>query len=263
MEQQSLLPWTTSIFAESTIQSLCIIKIVSDTSRVDEEPGSFDYVAASEQEKLMSTISSSSLFGFTIGASGMLIKCIADIRRLVYEFKTGISIQYIDDAAHELLLRLDRCREISAKRPLSESDSNNFKNSKMALYHLNAFIAATYIYLYQALFDVPPSHVRRYVEEVFHNIQAFFALGNGNFSLWPAFIAAAASCEPDDVAAAKEWLRSASNFGIGNRVKVQAAIEEIWRLREVISGQTNQDLGSIIVDWRDVMQKLGLDIPLV
>ena len=193
----------------------------------------------------------------------MLMTCIADIRRLAYELKTGISSQSVDNAAHNLLVRLEHCREMAANNAQFEPDSENSKNSKMALYHLHSFIAATYIYLYETLFHLPPSHVRQYVAEVFHNIQAFFGLGNGNFSLWPAFIAATAAYLPADVEAAKSWLRSASQVGIGNRIKVQAVIEEVWRLRQITSVESALDLGSIIVDWRDVMHKLDLDILLV
>ena len=263
MGQQDLLPWATSIFAESSTQSLCLIKIISDTSSVDEEPLTFDCAVAFDQKRLLSSISSSSLFGFTIGATGMLMTCIADIRRLAYELKTGVSSQSIDNTAHSLLVRLEHCREIAANNAPSESDAENSKNRKMGLYHLHAFIAATYIYLYEILFDLPPSRVRQYVAEVFHNIQAFFGLGNGNFSLWPAFIAATAAYLPADVEAAKSWLRSASQVGIGNRIKVQAVIEEVWRLRQITSAKSGLDPGSTIVDWRDVMYKLDLDILLV
>lgn len=189
--------------------------------------------------------------------------CIADIRRLAYEVKSGILIQSLDDGAHDLLVRLEQCREASANSPGPQADSERSKNNTMALYHLNAFIAATYIYLYQTLFSSPPGHVQQYVAEVFHNIQAFFALGDGNFSLWPAFIAATAAFEPDDVKAAKIWMKSASQVGIGNRIQVMAVIEEVWHLREIAAVGTGENLGSIIVDWRDVMQKLDCDILLV
>jgi hypothetical protein len=263
IDQQDLLPWATSVFAESSTQSLCLIKIISDTSSLNDEWGSFEYDAVLDQEKLVASISSSSLFGFTIGATGTLMNCIADIRRLAYELQTGISDQSIDDGAHDILVRLDQCHESLINNVFSESDSEASKNGKMALYHLNAFIAATYIYLYETLFDLPPNQVKEYVARVFYNIQAFFALGDGNFSLWPAFIAATAAYDPADMKAAKTWLRSASQVGIGNRVKVRAVIEEVWRVRETSSVDTGQGVGHIKVDWRDVMRKLDLDILLV
>jgi hypothetical protein len=67
------------------------------------------------------------------------------------------------------------------------------------MYRAKAFVTATYIYFCRALFNHHPKIVRLYVEEVFHNIGAFYAAGNINFLPWPAFIAAEEAYEEEDL----------------------------------------------------------------
>lgn len=242
---------------------MCLIRIIDDTSRIDEEPTTLCHASMLEQARLLSSISGSSLFGFTIGANNLLISCIADINRLRHEKQLGLETLCIKNAYHDLLMRLDQCRQTSIDAASNQSNCYNSKKNSISVYHSNAFIAATYIYLNQALLDGPPSYTAKYIEEVFYNIRAFFSLGNGNLSLWPAFIASTAAYEPADIEAAREWLKMASGVGIGNRIEIQTVIEEVWRLREVKSIQTGEDAGSIAIDWRYVIRDLGFDIPLI
>jgi hypothetical protein len=169
LEEQQSQSWNDSALAESSIQSLCVIRIINETSRpADDSKISVD----SAQDMLLSSVSRGESFGFTIGDVGSLMTCIADIRNLSLQLRFGTSLS-VDDATSDLLTRLGQCR----KTAISDGTSTGSETSKykmMARDHLNAFIAATYIYLYQTLFDLPPSYVRSYVVEVFHNIQAFF-----------------------------------------------------------------------------------------
>lgn len=255
LEQQQTQPWNESTFAESTTQSLCLIRIISQTSISDHDSTArFE----SAQDILLSTVSKGDSFGFTIGAVKTLMTCIADIRKLSQQLRFDSSLS-IDDGANDIFARLNQCRRMT----IDDGTPETSKHRMMARYHLNAFIAATHIYLYQTLFSQPPSYVRPYVIEVFHNIQAFFAIDDGNFSLWPAFIGAVSAYESSDIAAAKVWLERASKVGMGNRLKVKKLIEEVWRLRTARLHETGQELGSINVDWREVMVSMGLDILLV
>lgn len=133
----------------------------------------------------------------------------------------------------------------------------------MEYYHVNAFISATYVYLYRSIYNLSPCDVRLFVCEVFENIHTFFAHGDGNLTLWPGFIAAVESYEESDLRAAKAWLDVAASVGMGNRLRIRTIVEEVWRMRDAASRETRKDKGSITIDWRDVMQKLGLDILLV
>lgn len=150
-----------------------------------------------------------------------------------------------------------------SRAELATATTDNSKHSTIAFYHLIAFICATYIYLHRTIFNVTPEEVRETVAEVFHYVQAFFALGDGNFTLWPVFIAFVEAYQEDHLAAAMSWLENSSKVGMGNRVKVKAVIDEVWRTRQSTAITTGQDPGSVIVDWRDVMTELNVDIVLV
>ena len=264
-EQQARQPWATSTFADCSTQSLCVIKIVADTSM---KLGTLDLDDSDEkaQDTVINSIPASSSFGFTIGAKGLLMPCISDIRRLASRVKPGIITDSIRDSANDILRRLDECRAVALSESRAElvaPPTESSRHSTMAFYHLMAFICATYIYLHRTIFNVTPEGIKETVAEVFHYVQAYFALNDGNFTLWPVFIASVEAYQEEDLAAAMSWLENASKVGMGNRVKIQAVIKEVWRTRQNIAISSGQDLGSTIVDWRDVMTKLDADIVLV
>ena len=102
-----------------------------------------------------------------------------------------------------------------------------------------------------------------YVSLAFQNISAFCAESSGNFSLWPAFIAAVEAYTPEDIQSARQWLEQSINFGLGNRLPVKRIIEEVWRRRDDAHFERAMDKGLVAVDWRDVVRDLGIDILLV
>jgi len=191
--------------------------------------------------------------------------CIDDIRRLYRDIKFDRLQDPIDVVVADLLLRLDQCHAMAMQelQTTTHATSPEPEHNKMAFHHLSAFISATYIYFYRTIFNKPPKDVQQYVREVFHHATAFFAIGEGNLSLWPAFIAAVEAYEECDIVSAKRWLDNASKMGMGNRIKVKIVVEEVWRLRESIAIDIREDIGDVIVDWRDVMANLGMDIVLV
>lgn len=269
-EQPNPTPWKGSEFAWASTQSLCLIKILSDTS---QKPEIETYI---KQDGVLDTLDETHLaavkvrddFGFTVGAPRAVLNCIADITNLVHEVKTVLATQSINDRVDAIFSRLRDCREMN-KKTLSRSpaigeDFASFQErSKMEYYHVNAFISATYVYLYRSIYNLSPCDVRPFVFEVFDNIHAFFAHGDGNLTLWPGFIAAVESYEESDLRAAKVWLDAAASVGMGNRIRIRTIVEDIWRTRDAASREKRKDKGSIIIDWRDVMQNLGLDILLV
>jgi hypothetical protein len=95
------------------------------------------------------------------------------------------------------------------------------------------------------------------------NVLAFYTQDQGNFSLWPAFIAAVEAYADEDLIAAKTWLERATQFGLGNRLYVKRVVEEVWHRRKMLSRESGIEPGLIIVDWRQVMVEFSIDILLV
>lgn len=268
-DQESEQPWNFSEFAWATTQSLCLINIINETSIKNNQTimPERNQGLRLTHTNMTSFISSATSFGFTIGATQQLMTCIMDIRQLAYDVVAETNVDIVDTAVTDLFKKLELCR--TTQIPGLVSDEAKYlgpsNGEKAAWYHLNAFIAATNIYLHRTVFDLPPGSeiIRRHVGEVFENIEKFMTVSSGNFSLWPAFIAAVEAHEDTHKTAAKEWLKFSTSVGMGNRFKAKAIVEEVWRLREDSSTRTGVDAGNISVDWRDVLVDLDMDILLV
>lgn len=195
-----------------------------------------------------------------VGVTGLLMTCISDIKCLSAQSKHDGSMS-IQSTANDLFARLEHCEKLTLQNmELVEDDLSRFsKHEMMSFYHLKAFIAATYIYLYQTLYNLPPNKLSSYVNDVFYNVQAFKALDEGNCSLWPAFIAAVAACEDEDIESARAWLDRASKTEMGDRIHVKSLVEEVWRVRETAALEKGLEPGSINVDLSKVIDTLKLD----
>lgn len=201
----------------------------------------------------MSSIVSTSEFGFTIGAPKPILDCIARITDYHRHSDDENRGHETDEFLASQLTILNQVRHA-----YSQKGGNLAMTSQS-----NAFIQATYVYLYRTLLDVPPAAVQSHVSRTFSHVSAFFSSSDGNFSIWPAFIAAVEAVTEENLARAKEWLDSSTSFGIGSRESIRLVVEEVWRRREDIACVSGLELGQIAVSWRDVMQELDCDILLV
>ncbi|KAH7156572.1 fungal-specific transcription factor domain-containing protein [Dactylonectria macrodidyma] len=268
-------PWRSNDLACISLQSLNIIKIIGDTShveRVEEISEALDDPNAAISTTVAPIVSISE-FGFTIGAPRNVLECIERIT----EFRNKPKFEYpegeVDHLLQDLLSRLDMSShekdssgtfEDKSTRESASAKSTAGQQAPLAAQdQVDAFVNATYIYMYRSLLNVPPKTVRPFVQRTFSHVSAFFAISGGNFSIWPAFIAAIEAYTEEDLAAAKEWLSRATSFGIGSRNSIALVVEEIWRQREEISRASGMEVGLIIIDWRGVMQELNCDLLLV
>ena len=232
--------------------------MVQETSQLEkpEVVQSYD-VNQTHGRTIFTRLSSLAAFGFTIGASNSLVKCISEINRLkdvCWNSPIGL-----DRAASDLLTKLHDSEGLGIVKNWQALSTHD----QIVQCHLRAFRSAAIIHFYRVLFDSPPCSVQRHVYDVFRTIQIFYRLGGGNLSLWPAFIAAVEAYEDAEVEMAKSWLATSIHTGIGNRYQAKVVVEQVWQKREEISREASQDKGSIPVDWRDIMHNLDLDVPLI
>lgn len=215
---------------------------------------------------------STSDFGFTIGAPRNVLQCIA----LITEFRNKAqseSESEVDALLQTLLSRLEIHSNQDDSRRIFDTElvpdctpdqpPSNEQSPPEASDQTEAFVNATYIYMYRSLLNVPPKTVRPYVKRTFSHVSAYFAISNGNFSIWPAFIAAVEAYSEEDLVAAREWLDRATSFGIGSRNSMRLVVEEVWSRREAICKASGMELGLIAIDWRSVMQEVNCDLLLV
>lgn len=283
-EKQTQKPWENSDFACASSQSLYIINIICKTCDLFDETQVIDLdgleslnVLDESQIESYGAVSSIKFtydFGFTIGATKDVLECISSINKMNRLSIRDAPIETLDRTYQDLLSQLELCgAQLAASSPQKcldstsvDEDSTINKNACMsdaARFQLGAFISATYIYFYRTVFDLPPRKLMGYVRETFENVQLFISHDCGNFSLWPAFIAAVEAFTDEDIASAELWLATATSFGLGSRILVKQVIEEVWKRREVVSAQTGMDKGLISIDWRQVMKELDIDILLI
>lgn len=246
-----------------SIQSLNIIRIVAETTDwkhkatfATEDPKLDTPGTNTNTRGLISSVLDLPEFGFTIGAPGKLLGIIARITEWRRDTETGSLETDVSDVMEDILSRLNVIRAGAHANPSSDRSSEVTLQAK-------AFLAATYIYLYRTLLDVPPKSVRKYAVETLECVSAFFSNSSGNFSIWPAFIAAAEAYTEEDMAAVRSWLGCATAFGIGSRAAVKRVLEEVWARREHVSKISGMDPEMVIIDWRAVMHELDCNILLV
>jgi hypothetical protein len=191
-------------------------------------------------------------FETSIGVTKSLMSCISDIKHVAYVLRMGDNAKVMEEAVSDLYRRLTAI----------EYDNESTEPSQLK-YHSMASKAATLIYLHRSLFDLPPNSLQVYVHQVFSNLAAFQREGGGVLAVWPAFIAAVEVYTEEDMLLATQWLDAATGVGMGNRTKIESVVEAVWEIRDTTMIETGIKKGSIVVDWRDVMKDLDIDILLV
>ncbi|KAF2495412.1 hypothetical protein BU16DRAFT_561691 [Lophium mytilinum] len=196
----------------------------------------------------------------TIGAPKVVLECISRVNRYMRTARqTENNVERNKLLSKSLFLLSVYSEHEDAIQNMSFDENNDFSTPEMLgkRSQSNAFLCATHIYIYRSLLDVPPQTVRTYVAETFSHVSAFFAENTGNFSIWPAFIAAVEAYTLEDQASARCWLDRATVFGLGNRALIRRVVEEVWRQRATLSEASGLEHGKLAVDWRPVMQELN------
>ncbi|KAF5014050.1 hypothetical protein F66182_15103 [Fusarium sp. NRRL 66182] len=241
-------------------------------SLLDERVFGISDNLSDDERSFVSRVSSTPEFGFTIGSTKSVLQCISSITIAGRKMKTEHSQQAADVLRGGLLSTimscLEKCKEEITYNNFQDSEIGSFddhtdQSQILANHQKQAFISATYIYLYRVLFDLPPHSVRQYVSEVLLRISAFHSASHGNLSIWPAFIAAVEAYTPEDMALARGWLRRTTMFGIGSRLYVRILVEEVWKRRDETATKLGIDKGLIPIDWRVIMKELDMDILLI
>ncbi|KAI1614771.1 fungal-specific transcription factor domain-containing protein [Exophiala viscosa] len=280
LEHRATEPWLDSDFACISTQSLNIIRIVAQTARLDAGGLGQDAIrcpgsgcGSTKDSTLVSSIASTLDFGFTIGATKDIMECISRITATARDIQVNGHLPSMDDEISSILEQLKTCegnlKSLSLYPGndailLTPNGLESISTPRDVPYHqLRAFILATYVYFYRVIFDLPPCSLTAYVSSTFEHVANFSGKHAGNFSLWPAFIAATEAYTDNDMRLARDWLQHALSFGMGSRAHVQTVLEELWHRRERIAQNLGVDKGSVSVDWRQVMRDLQVDVLLV
>lgn len=245
-------PWVTSTDAWIISQSLALSCEIGNTGSV---------VSAGRSQLtdvVLRSVSQLNKFGYTIGANSDVMESISDINRLEEAHLHGALPNEIDTQAGEILRKLKS--SLSLRQVTQVNPDRRLHLSNL---HQRIFCNATIVHLHRTIFNVAPSTVQEYVSRVLRDTAEFINLQGGSISLWPVFVAAVEACTNDNRGMAEAWLKFSCELGINNRHSARKIVLEVWDQREKISATTGLPLEAVIVDWRQVQSRLGIDILLL
>lgn len=250
------LQWLSSEFSCTSLQSLRIINIIGATSKTACcESSSGEHHAGNDFADAQSTDE----FGFTIGASQTILECIADITETRSSRELKENPDRRDAELERFLSQLNAERK---KNMFCDGDEPSERKIDVSSQH-NAFVEALYIYMYRTLLDATPKQIRPYVSRTLDSVIEFYNVSEGNFSIWPAFIAAIEAYTSEDLARAQRWLNQICRFGMGSRKAVKQVVEEVWRRRSALCERSGIEMGMVTIDWTQVITDLNCDVLIV
>jgi hypothetical protein len=262
-------PWLLSRDAWIITQNFALSNVIAQT--VGNCSAATDNIA--EVYDVLSDVMARSNFGFTIGGTTRLIKAVYEIRLLeermasagykgAHDMDEDIAAQ-VDEIIQQLQVPLEE--EVDAFMAQQEpADMMVLPRTRTLVnLHLHLFNGAVSIYLFRMVLQYPPSAVVDYVWKVLRDTVAFIDMHGGSVSIWPVFIAAAEAYTAESQALAGRFFQFSEKLGVGNRDDVQRVIHQVWTERERLAVEQGCDPGDVIVDWREVMKRLDLDLLLL
>ncbi|KAK1246219.1 hypothetical protein MKX08_000021 [Trichoderma sp. CBMAI-0020] len=258
-------PWAQSTHSWVISQSIALSFEISQTGNA--KPHNRSPIT----EILFEGVASRQNFGYTIGASCDVLRIISSTRLFMERIAHGdvpdnlcLTIQsYIAELLPEnhaqCGIDLDIPERESIVKLLSRTEQFNF----LDCLHLRLFRTAALIYIYQAILKVPPRGVSKYVRSVLLDAMTFMHIRGGAISMWPVFIAATEATDETDQQMVERWLAVSSQLGIPNRLVAGEVIRQIWhdRAQEAIARGVEPD--QVVLDWKAVQQRLGVDLLLL
>ena len=299
---QSQKPWLENDFAWVTTQSLCLLKIKSDT-------------LLQEEQSLIHSVAERSDFGFTTGATPELMACVMEISSLhdyigknryalgdmgkifsrssilsntqsltvTSPSSSGVEHSTTSEFSGPLLpsastsLSTNKYGSRTPPRPALPSalDStiqgliSRIENCALETAdpvvgtHQKIFLLGTVICAHRRLLNSPPIALLSHLSSLLDCIALFPTLGGGHIALWPVFMAAVEVYLPSHKSQVREWMDRADQIGVASRNDVRKLIEKVWATRMQIAKDKGAEECEIVLDWNAVMNDLGMDVLLV
>jgi hypothetical protein len=119
------------------------------------------------------------------------------------------------------------------------------------------------IYCQRSVLCAYPSAVVGYVYQVLSYANTLMEADCGAVFIWSVFIAAVEAYTSEARALATRFFDRAEKRGGPNRKAMHRVIRQVWADRERLASDWCCDPGEVPVDWRQIMESLGVDILLL
>lgn len=262
-------PWDLSRDARNVTHNFVLFIVIAQTAN-NCPSSSTDSIT-----ELLYELMSQARFGHTIGANGRLIKAIYQTRLLeeyiaaagdtpcsqgssgemgtrVEEISRKLQVQLVDD-------EVDMYMEDQESADVGELS----RTRTLVKLHLHLFNAAASIYLFCVVLKRPPSDSAEYILQVLTDAITFVDMGGKGVSIWPIFLAAAEAYTLETQVLASNLLNYGEMLGSGNRQDMHRVVRQVWADRQQLAEDRQCDPGEVVVDWREVMKMMALDILLL
>jgi Fungal specific transcription factor domain len=242
-------PWEKSEEAWVTAQSLCLLKIRSDTM---EQPDLQASSLLEIKQSLIFSVASRDDFGFTVGASQGLIRCIYDITSLTSWRYYG-DVRTRQSAIVELYQRLSNC------------NLQFTPNKELVQLHHRIFKSGVLIHFHRRILNSTPRTLIPHLDTLLRDVTAYQGLEKGYVTLWPVFVGAVEAYEEEHKSCVRTWLDKTERIGAASRGHIRSLIEAVWQERKRKRDEIGEgaEEGDVVVDWRKVMGRMGMDVLLV
>ena len=280
-------PWEKSEMAWLVSQSLCMLVLRTriDGSTTQSLEPETDILSCNLSGPLfLNSIDVRSDFGFTLGASRGLVKCLSACADLISTYSSCPTTRTLNSDLDVLTHKLSNF--MLGPGFLVKNQTEGERASFQAL-HDHIFASGLLIVVNRKILDPWPVTLHYYSLAVLDGLERFVEACSGatNFgprvvvpTIWPIFHAAIELYREQDQCRAKSlWLNHIEGAAIGNRQKMRTVLERVWKTRKQsavdrVSSALSADsdvlsvedvAGKITVDWRSVAEREGIDLLLV
>ncbi|KIW92889.1 uncharacterized protein Z519_06738 [Cladophialophora bantiana CBS 173.52] len=263
-------PWLTSYEAWVITQSFVLHTLMSQIAGGSATNTSSTAMTLHE---VLEDVTADPRFAYTLGSTPRLMKALYHARLLEEQLAARGSFRGgKPDLSEDELLQaskifvalntpLDAEVELymSRQRPIEAPAQQR----KFIVSNLNLFNSAVTIYLLRVVLRYPPSTVAEQVSQTLSAAVALLEMDRAAVSIWPIFIAAAEAYTAEAQALAECVLSLSTSFGAANRGVIHRVVKQIWSEREEVAAQRQCEVGDILVDWREVLRNLEVEILLL
>lgn len=266
-------PWRQSQEAYIVTQNFALSVLISST--VDSKYLFTGANGVSELDDLLHDLMTRPVFGYTLGSTPHILRALYQTRLLEAQINArGGTDDYPPELDADMFAQVGKILELSYV-PLADKLETYVNHRELngitvlprmrtlTRLHLRLFNTAVMIYLFCVVLRCPPSSMAKSVLQVLRDATTFVDMHDGTVSIWPVFVAAAEAYTPESQALATQCLEILGARGAGNRREIHRVVRRVWSDRGKLARARQCDPGEVLVDWRQVMKKLKMDILLL
>ncbi|KIW64354.1 hypothetical protein PV04_09296 [Phialophora macrospora] len=267
-------PWVISYEAWIITQSFVLHMLMSPIVGCGSATGTSSGTAATLHE-VLEDVTADPRFAYTLGSTPRLMKALYQARLLEEQlatrgsFRGGGKPDLSEDEllqASKILVALDTPLDaevelyMSRQQPIGTAAA---QQRKFIVSNLNLFNSAVIIYLLRVVLRHPPSAVAEQVSQTLSAAGVLLEMDRTAVSIWPIFIAAAEAYTAEAQALAESVLSLSTSFGAANRAVIHRVVKHIWSEREEAAARRRCDVGDVLVDWREELKNLDVEVLLL